>query len=138
MKGKHHNINKLRVSGTDIKEDTFHKAGHAVVGLLFYPPVRVTIKREFNIYGSCLGITNSEIPHPIVFESFDNELLFTFYVIFFLYSCAGEYFQRKISFKIDESGLKVDQDLLPIYFNYQQLKSFEFLQIKYSRIILCI
>lgn len=105
----------------NLNEVANHEAGHAVIGYLFYSPVEtVTIVPGSNEYGNYFGITICDIPCPLFNNSFENESLFPFYLKIALYSWAGEYFQKKISSQIDESGLKVDRDALSIYFDDQE------------------
>ena len=97
----------------DIKEVAYHEAGHAVVGFLFYPPI---VKTTIIPSDGCFGNTICEIPNPILFEEFDNYLLFPEYFKIALYCWAGEYFQKIINPMLDINGLKNDKELFDFYF----------------------
>ena len=113
------------MSQIDLKEVAYHEAGHAVIGFLFYPPVEVTIEPHYTGDGRFLGATIVNLPCPLIFDDFHNKLCFRLYLKIAIYIWAGEYFQKKVARKIDDAGLKVDNDAFTIYFNEKQLKVFE-------------
>lgn len=93
------------------KEVAYHEAGHAVLGYLFYPPVKLCtiIPKDGR-----LGSTISEIPVPL-FGEFQKKDSSSDYFKIALYTWSGEYFQRIVSSEIDKGGLVVDEELLTFY-----------------------
>lgn len=106
----------------EIKEVAYHEAGHIVVGYLFFPPLETTIVQESNRLGNTIA-NLPPFPFFITNDYFINMALFPLKIKILLFSWAGEFFQRKISNKIDQGGLIVDIDVLTIYFNESQLEA---------------
>jgi len=101
----------------DKKEIAYHEAGHAVIGNLFYQPVEKTTIIPLD---GCLGNTFCEIPSPLIFEEFDNDLFFSEYIKIALYCWACEYFQKIINPIIDINGLKIDKEIFDFYLSEQE------------------
>jgi len=99
----------------DKSEAAYHEAGHAVTGLMFYPPVElVSIKTEVVEGKSVRGRTVCEFPFPDLGDP-SNRKIFKEYLKIIINSLSGKFCQSTVNGVMDEVGARDDYEFLDLY-----------------------